>query len=93
MTQQEYKERSKTAEGRKQLHGVLIEEAAKRLRGLVDVAPEQAKTKLSGMMEQIICKLPEYGNSNLFNFCDDRMTTKQLVDVADTARKYFGLKF
>ena len=66
-----YKEKSATAEGRKNLHMELLVEIKKRLDKLVENAPEANKKKINAMFSVAMKKMESQGNSNLFSFFDD----------------------
>ena len=68
MKKSEYKEKSATAEGRKNLHGELITEIKNRMDAFVSKAPEANKAKVSALFTKAIGKLENEGNSILFEF-------------------------
>lgn len=86
MTRIEYKEKSATAEGRKNLHNELLAEIKNRMDGFVNNAPEAKKSKVSALFSEAMKKLEDYGNSILFDFfvrddVDDRLFLKHTQEV------------
>ena len=68
MKKSEYREKSATAEGRKNLHNELLAEIKNRMDGFVNNAPEANKAKVSALFSAAMKKLEEHGNSILFDF-------------------------
>ena len=68
MKKSEYKEKSATAEGRKNLHNELLAEIKNRMDGFVNNAPEVKRTKISALFSEAMKKLEDEGNSILFEF-------------------------
>lgn len=86
MTRIEYKEKSATAEGRKNLHNELLAEIKNRMDGFVNNAPEANKAKVSALFSAAMKKLEEHGNSLLFDFfasddINDRDFVKHVQEV------------
>lgn len=63
-----YKEKSETAEGRKNLHTELLSEIKQRLDKLVENAPESNKEKITALFSVAMKKMENHGNSILFSF-------------------------
>ena len=68
MKKSEYKEKSATAEGRKNLHNELLAEIKNRMDGFVNNAPEANKAKINALFSVAMGKLKDEGNSILFDF-------------------------
>lgn len=68
MKKSEYREKSATAEGRKNLHSELLAEIKNRMDGFVNNAPEANRAKVSALFSAAMKKLEEHGNSILFDF-------------------------
>ena len=68
MKKSEYREKSATAEGRKNLHCELLAEIKNRMDGFVNNAPEANRAKVSALFSAAMKKLEEHGNSILFDF-------------------------
>lgn len=71
MKRSEYKEKSVTAQGRKNLHEELISEIKQRMDSFVDNAPAANKAKVRALFDKALCKISEMGNSILFDFFAD----------------------
>ena len=63
-----YKEKSATAEGRKNLHSELLAEIKQHMGKLMENAPEVNKDKIRAMFDVALTKMENQGNSILFNF-------------------------
>ena len=75
-----YKEKSATAEGRKNLHTELLSEIKQRLNKLAKTAPEANKEKINAMFSIAIKKMESQGNSNLFSFfADEEVGDKEFI--------------
>lgn len=75
-----YKEKSATAEGRKNLHTELMSEIKQRLDKLVENAPEANKEKINAMFSVAMKKMEIQGNSNLFSFfADEEVGDKEFI--------------
>lgn len=68
MKKSEYKEKSSTPEGRKNLHTELLAEIKGRMTRLADNAPEANKAKVNALFGTAMEKLEKEGNSILFDF-------------------------
>lgn len=68
MNRSEYKEKSKTAEGRKNLHTELLAEIRTRMDGFIQNAPEANKAKAAALFDKAFKNISEKGNSILFDF-------------------------
>lgn len=63
-----YKEKSATAEGRKNLHGELLSEIKLRMDKLTESAPEANKEKINAIFAKALSIMENQGNSILFDF-------------------------
>lgn len=68
MKRTEYNEKSKTAEGRKNLHTELLAEIRTRMEGFIQNAPEANRAKVSALFDKAFKNISENGNSILFDF-------------------------
>ena len=68
MNKSVYKEKSATAEGRKNLHSELLAEIKQHMGKLMENAPEVNKDKIRAMFDVALTKMENQGNSILFNF-------------------------
>ena len=71
MTRQEYNEKSKTSEGRKNLHNEMIDIIKTRMDNFQKNAPEANQPKIGKLFEMAMNKIKEHGNSLLFDFFDN----------------------
>lgn len=75
-----YKEKSATAEGRKNLHTELLSEIKQRLNKLAKTAPEADKKKINALFSIAMKKMESQGNSNLFSFfADEEVGDKEFI--------------
>ena len=86
MKKSEYKEKSATAEGRKNLHNELLAEIKNRMDRFVNNAPEANKAKVNALFSEAMKKLEDNSNSILFDFfvrddVDDRLFLKHVQEV------------
>lgn len=80
MKKSEYKEKSATAEGRKNLHTELLSEIKMRMDYFVSNAPEANRAKVKAMFDKAIDKMKEMGNSILFDFfADEQCSDKDFI--------------
>ena len=63
-----YREKSATAEGRKNLHSELLSEIKQHMSKLMTNAPEANKDKIRTLFDVALTKMESQGNSILFNF-------------------------
>lgn len=68
MKRSEYKAKSATAEGRKELHNELLAEIKNRMDGFLSNAPEANRVKINALFSAAMDKLKDEGNSILFDF-------------------------
>ena len=75
-----YKEKSATAEGRKNLHGELLSEIKLRMDKLAESAPEANKEKVNAIFAKALSMMENQGNSILFDFfASDDNTDKDFI--------------
>ena len=75
-----YKEKSATAEGRKNLHGELLSEIKQRMDKLASNAPEANKEKVNAIFATALSMMENQGNSILFDFfASDDNTDKDFI--------------
>ena len=75
-----YKEKSATAEGRKNLHGELLSEIKLRMDKLTESAPEANKEKINAIFAKALSIMENQGNSILFDFfASDDNTDKDFI--------------
>lgn len=75
-----YKEKSATAEGRKNLHGELLSEIKLRMDKLTESAPEANKEKINAIFAKALSIMESQGNSILFDFfASDDNTDKDFI--------------
>ena len=75
-----YKEKSATAEGRKNLHGELLSEIKLRMDKLTESAPEANKEKVNAIFAKALSIMENQGNSILFDFfASDDTTDKDFI--------------
>ena len=68
MKRSEYKAKSATAEGRKDLHNELLAEIKNCMDGFLNNAPEANRVKINALFSVAMDKLKDEGNSILFEF-------------------------
>ena len=68
MKRSEYKAKSATAEGRKELHNELLAEIKNRMDGFLNNAPEANRVKINALFSAAMDKMKDEGNSILFDF-------------------------
>ena len=75
-----YKEKSATAEGRKNLHGELLSEIKQHMDKLAENAPEANKEKVNAIFATALSMMESQGNSILFDFfASDDNTDKDFI--------------
>ena len=75
-----YKEKSATAEGRKNLHGELLSEIKQHMDKLAENAPEANKEKVNAIFATALSMMENQGNSILFDFfASDDNTDKDFI--------------
>ena len=80
MKESVYKEKSATAEGRKNLHGELLSEIKLRMDKLAESAPEANKEKVNAIFAKALSMMENQGNSILFDFfASDDNTDKDFI--------------
>lgn len=80
MTRQEYREKSKTSEGRKNLHDEMIDIIKTRMDNFLKNAPEANKPKIEKLFEMAMNNIKEHGNSLLFDFfADEEISDREFI--------------
>lgn len=75
-----YKEMSKTAEGRKEVHEIMLEEVKAKINKLVSNAPAANQAKAKALMETAYSKIKQMGNGTIFDyFADDDVDVRNFV--------------
>lgn len=86
-----YKEMSQTAEGRKELHTIMLEDVKAKMDALVESAPAANREAAAKMMDAAYDKISALGNSQLFNFfADDSVSERDFISyVSDILKGKF----
>ncbi len=80
MTRTTYKEMSKTAEGRKELHELMLAEVRAKIDELIANAPAANQIKAKALMDAAYNKIAQMGNGNIFSFfVQDGISTRNFV--------------
>lgn len=80
MTTMEYREMSKTDEGRKQVHGVMLNEIRAKMDKLVESAPAANKAACQELTDKVFTNIQNLGNADLFDyFADERMSIQNFL--------------
>lgn len=80
MTRQEYKEKSKTSEGRKNLHTEMLDIIKARMDSFLKNAPEANKPKIERLFEVAMNNIKDHGNSLLFDFfADEKISDREFI--------------
>lgn len=75
-----YNEMSKTAEGRKELHTIMLEDVKVKMNALVESAPAANREAVTKMMDAAYDKIAALDNGQLFNFfADDAVSTNNFI--------------
>lgn len=71
---------SETAEGRKQVHGIMLSEIRAKMDKLVQSAPEANKEACQALTDKVFANIQNIGNADLFDyFADDRMDIQNFL--------------
>lgn len=80
MTREIYKEKVTTAQGKKDLHEIMINEIKAKFETLVNDAPEANKEKVRSMFNVAIEKMNNIGISDLYDFfAGEHLTLPQFI--------------
>lgn len=80
MTQEIYKEKVMTAQGRKDLREIMLNEIKAKFETLVKGAPEANKEKVSAMFGVALEEMNNIGVSDLYDFfAGEHLTLKQFI--------------
>lgn len=75
-----YSEMSKTAEGRKELHTIMMSDVKSKMDTLVESAPTSNREAVTKMMDAAYDKIAALDNGQLFNFfADDAVSTNNFI--------------
>ena len=75
-----YRALSKTGQGRKQSHEMMLEDVKKRIDKFVNEAPESTREKASQLMQTAFEKISKLGNGMLFDcFADDQVSDRNFL--------------
>ena len=80
MKREVYKEKVTTAQGRKDLHEIMLNEIKAKFETLVNGAPETNKEKVRTMFDGALEKMQNIGISDLYDFfAGEHLTMKQFI--------------
>ena len=80
MKQEFYKEKAATAQGRKELHEIMLDEIKANFETLVNGAPEANKEQVKTMLGVALEKMQNIGVADLYEFfAGEHLTTKQFI--------------
>lgn len=80
MKRQEFKERSMTSEGRKNLHSEMLDIIQNRMNAFLKNAPEANKSKIDSLFKLAINNIKEHGNSLMFDFfADEEISDREFI--------------
>ncbi len=75
-----YREMSKTAEGRKNVHDIMVSEVKTKLDALVANAPAANREKVTALFDKAFGTISTLGNRDLFTyFADEEVSTRNFV--------------
>lgn len=79
---------SKTAEGRKEVHTIMLSEVKERMEKMVTTLPVQFQAKAKEMFAKAYEKISVMGNSNIFYFfAEDGINDGNFLNYCDDAIK------
>lgn len=88
MTQTTYTEMSKTAEGRHELHTLMLAEVRAKIDSMIINAPVANQAKVKALMDAAYTKIAQMGNGNIFTyFAEDGISTKNFVSYIQDVLK------
>lgn len=80
MEREVYQEKVTTAQGRKDLHEIMLNEIKAKFETLVNGAPEANKEKVRTMFDGALEKMQNIGISDLYDFfAGEHLTMKQFI--------------
>lgn len=83
-----YTEFSKTTEGRKEVHAIMLSEVKDRMEKMVSNLPVQFQAKAKEMFAKAYEKISVMGNSNIFGFfAEDEINDGNFLTYCDDAIK------
>lgn len=75
-----YKEMSKTAEGRKEVHDIMLAEVKAKMDKLISNAPAANQAKAKTVMDTAYAKIEQMGNGAIFDyFVDDDVDVRNFI--------------
>lgn len=81
-----YNEMSKTAEGRKEVYGMMVSEIEARINGFIVSAPAANKEKVSEIMMNALAKIKEIGIGDMFRlFAEEGISDRNFLDYLNLA--------
>ena len=88
MKRSEYKRMSATAQGRKELHEILLSEIREKMDNLVNSAPIENQSSCKKITDKVFDNIKNHGNSVLFDFfADDELSQSNFLHYIS---KYYG---
>ena len=88
MTIEIYKEKAATAQGRKELHEIMLNEIKAKFETLVNGTPEANKEKVIIIFNVAIEKMYNIGVSDLYNFfAGEHLTLKEFIGYVQALYK------
>ena len=88
MSEKTYREFSKTPEGRKQVHDIMLHVVRNRMNNLLESAPKANRKKINEVFTTAYGKISKLGNSQLFNFfADGAVSERDFISYIDDIRK------
>lgn len=88
MTNAIYNQMSHTAEGRKELHTIMLFDVKKRMSELVASAPEENRNQCQQFMDAAYAKIDAMGNGTIFNlFADETVSDNNFLLYCQDAIK------
>ena len=83
MTREIYKEKAATAQGRKELHEIMLNEIKAKFDALINGAPEANKEHVKNVFGVALEKLQNVGVSDLYDFfVGEHLTSKQFISYS-----------
>lgn len=80
MTRNEYRKMSETAEGRKELHGIMLNEVRAKMDKLVESAPEANRAACKALTDKAFENISTLGNSDIFDFfANEQLSTRDFL--------------
>lgn len=88
MSEETYRKYSKTPEGRKQVHDIMLHVVRSRMNQLLETAPKANREKISEVFTTAYGQIKKIGNSQLFNFfANEAVSERDFISYIDDIRK------